>query len=204
MNRQCPNCGAFATENSQFCTNCGNRFAEPQPVEQPVYAEQQTVAQPVYAEPQQPAYTEPQAAYNQQPAYTEPQPAYTQQPTYTEPQPAYTQQPVNQYGNVYNQYQQAPAVVPQSVPVIAKIFSIVGFASGILSLVLCWYFYAGLIIAAIGLVFSIISKNKIGTANAGVFSRFSKIGLILSIIGLALGAISTIVWIALLAAASAL
>ena len=81
---------------------------------------------------------------------------------------------------------QAPAAAPQAAAPVAdngpwKVFAILGLVFGIIGLVLFWFGLVGIIIAAVGLVFSILGKKS--TSKGGMATA----GLVLSIIGLALG-----------------
>ena len=143
-------------------------------------------------QPQQPA----------QPDYNQYQPQQPVQPDYNQYQPQ--QADYNQYNqyqdtNVqpydYNQngYQQPydynagaqPAYsMPADAPTgAAKVFGIISFVCGILSMITCCY---GLFTGIPGLIFAIVSKSKFKGKNT-----MAQLGLIFSIIGMAL----SVIWI---------
>ena len=156
------------------------------------------VGQQSYAQPQQ--YPQPdvqtyQQNYQQQ--YTQPdvqpyQQNYQQQ--YPQPDAQSYQQgyPTQQYNpNVpgadygYQQYTYQNNV-PGSPQGSAKGLGIAGMVCGIVSIVLSIYIVSGFIVGILGLIFSIISKKK--SAEQGVRNSKATIGLVLSIIGLAITA----------------
>ena len=142
-------------------------------------------------QPQQPDYNQYQP---QQPDYNQYQPQQPVQPDYNQYQP---QQPdYNQYQPQqpdYNQYQQPydynaanqPAYnMPADAPTgAAKVFGIISFVCGILSMITCCY---GLFTGIPGLIFAIVSKSKFKGKNT-----MAQLGLIFSIVGMAL----SVIWI---------
>ena len=99
------------------------------------------------------------------------------------------------------QEQAAPQAAPVAAAPVAeqgpwKVFAILGLVFGIVGLVFFWATYAGPALAATGLVFSILGKKSVskkGMATAG---------LVLSIVGLALGVTMTIACVACAACAT--
>ncbi len=103
----CPNCKRTSEAPMNFCVGCGTPMVEQAPaVAQPQY-QQVPVQQPQYEQPQY------QQAPVQQPQYEQPQyqQAPVQQPQYEQPQ--YQQAPVQQPQYEQPQYQQAPVQQPQ-------------------------------------------------------------------------------------------
>ena len=84
----------------------------------------------------------------------------------------------------------APAVNPAG-----KILGIIGMVLGITSICMCWGYFCGFACAVPGIILSVISKKK-GEV------KFSKIGLLLSIIGTVLGFVSIVVYAVVIAIAS--
>ena len=99
------------------------------------------------------------------------------------------------------QEQAAPQAAPVAAAPVAdqgpwKVFAILGLVFGIVGLVFFWFNFGGFFISATGLVFSILGKKSVskkGMATAG---------LVLSIIGLALGLTMTIACFACAACAT--
>ena len=148
-------------------------------------------------QPAQPDYNQYQPQQPVQPDYNQYQPQQPAQPDYNQYQPQ--QADYNQYNqyqdtNVqpydYNQngYQQPydynagaqPAYsMPADAPTgAAKVFGIISFVCGILSMITCCY---GLFTGIPGLIFAIVSKSKFKGKNT-----MAQLGLIFSIIGMAL------------------
>jgi hypothetical protein len=128
---------------------------------------------------------------NQQPQGQQPY-AQPEQPVYAQPQYEQQAQPQPQYDYTYAQYEPQPAPVSKKNGIISMILgiaSLVGFESGILSLV-C---------AIIGLV---MSKKAAAAGDTSGFAKAGKItstvGLILSIVAIAAIVIAVIVWIIVL------
>ncbi len=153
-------------------------------------------------QPAQPDYNQYQPQQPVQPDYNQYQPQQPAQPDYNQYQPQ--QADYNQYNqyqdtNVqpydYNQngYQQPydynagaqPAYsMPADAPTgAAKVFGIISFVCGILSMITCCY---GLFTGIPGLIFAIVSKSKFKGKNT-----MAQLGLIFSIIGMAL----SVIWI---------
>lgn len=99
------------------------------------------------------------------------------------------------------QEQAAPQAAPVAAAPVAeqgpwKVFAILGLVFGIVGLVFFWFNFGGFLMSATGLVFSILGKKSVskkGMATAG---------LVLSIIGLALGVTMTIACVACAACAA--
>ena len=175
---------------------------------------QNTDANP-YQQPAQPDYNQYQPQQPAQPDYNQYQPQQPVQPDYNQYQPQQPAQPdYNQYQpqqadyNQYNQYQDTnvqpydynqngyqqpydynagaqPAYsMPADAPTgAAKVFGIISFVCGILSMITCCY---GLFTGIPGLIFAIVSKSKFKGKNT-----MAQLGLIFSIIGMAL----SVIWI---------
>ena len=169
---------------------------QPQQPEQPDYAAQYNQQQPV-----QPDYNQ---QYNQQPV----QPDYTQQYNQQPIQPDYTQQynQQNDYAQQFNQYNQANGTdysqqpyqpqpmgggyAPDNGEVLAgpaKVFSIISFVCGIVSMISCCW--GGFLTGIAAIVFSILAKKKFTGKNT-----FATLGLVFGIIGLVLATIFAIIF----------
>ena len=169
---------------------------QPQQPEQPDYAAQYNQQQPV-----QPDYNQ---QYNQQPV----QPDYTQQYNQQPVQPDYTQQynQQNDYAQQFNQYNQANGTdysqqpyqpqpmgggyAPDNGEVLtgpAKVFSIISFVCGIVSMISCCW--GGFLTGIAAIVFSILAKKKFTGKNT-----FATLGLVFGIIGLVLATIFAIIF----------
>ena len=169
---------------------------QPQQPEQPDYAAQYNQQQPV-----QPDYNQ---QYNQQPVQPDYNQQYNQQPV----QPDYTQQynQQNDYAQQFNQYNQANGTdysqqpyqpqpmgggyAPGNGEVLAgpaKVFSIISFVCGIVSMVSCCW--GGFLTGIAAIVFSILAKKKFTGKNT-----FATLGLVFGIIGLALATIFAIIF----------
>ena len=185
----------------------------PQQPEQPDYAAQynqqpQQPEQPDYAaqynqqQPEQPDYA---AQYNQQQPV---QPDYNQQYNQQPVQPDYTQQynQQNDYAQQFNQYNQANGTdysqqpyqpqpmgggyAPDNGEVLAgpaKVFSIISFVCGIVSMISCCW--GGFLTGIAAIVFSILAKKKFTGKNT-----FATLGLVFGIIGLVLATIFAIIF----------
>lgn len=70
-----------------------------------------------------------------------------------------------------------------------KVFAIIGYVIGILSICFCWVIASWLWIGIPGIVFSTLGERSYGKR------YYAKRGKTLSIIGIVLGAISTVIWI---------
>ena len=183
---------------------------QPQQPEQPDYAaqyNQQQPEQPDYAaqyNQQQPVQPDYNQQYNQQPV----QPDYTQQYNQQPVQPDYTQQynQQNDYAQQFNQYNQANGTdysqqpyqpqpmgggyAPDNGEVLAgpaKVFSIISFVCGIVSMVSCCW--GGFLTGIAAIVFSILAKKKFTGKNT-----FATLGLVFGIIGLVLATIFAIIF----------
>ena len=153
-------------------------------------------------QPAQPDYNQYQPQQPVQPDYNQYQPQQPAQPDYNQYQPQ--QADYNQYNqyqdtNVqpydYNQngYQQpydynagaqpAYSMRADAPTGAAKVFGIISFVCGILSMITCCY---GLFTGIPGLIFAIVSKSKFKGKNT-----MAQLGLIFSIIGMAL----SVIWI---------
>ena len=167
-----------------------NNPYQPQQPQQPDYNQYQ---------PQQPDYNQYQPQQPVQPDYNQYQPQQPAQPDYNQSDYNQYQQPQYQDTNVqpydYNQngYQQPydynaanqPAYnMPADAPTgAAKVFGIISFVCGILSMITCCY---GLFTGIPGLIFAIVSKSKFKGKNT-----MAQLGLIFSIVGMAL----SVIWI---------
>jgi hypothetical protein len=88
-----------------------------------------------------------------------------------------------------------------------KPLAVTGMILGICSIVFCWVPFLGLAAGIVGLVLSLIAKNKAKAANLGENwdgKAMATAGLICSIIGMAVSVIYLIFWIIALSAASAI
>ena len=169
---------------------------QPQQPEQPDYAAQYNQQQPV-----QPDYNQ---QYNQQPVQPDYNQQYNQQPV----QPDYTQQynQQNDYAQQFNQYNQANGTdysqqpyqpqpmgggyAPDNGEVLAgpaKVFSIISFVCGIVSMISCCW--GGFLTGIAAIVFSILAKKKFTGKNT-----FATLGLVFGIIGLVLATIFAIIF----------
>ena len=181
----------------------------PQQPEQPDYAAQYNQQQPVQPDynqqyNQQPVQPDYNQQYNQQPV----QPDYTQQYNQQPVQPDYTQQynQQNDYAQQFNQYNQANGAdysqqpyqpqpmgggyAPDNGEVLAgpaKVFSIISFVCGIVSMVSCCW--GGFLTGIAAIVFSILAKKKFTGKNT-----FATLGLVFGIIGLVLATIFAIIF----------
>lgn len=156
-----------------FCSNCGTQIPEGSLFcgNCGTKVEAQPAPQPAYEAPQQPAYEAVQ-----QPAYQA-----VQQPAYEAPQPAYTvpQQPV----------QVAPVVNNANDPELnslatnTMIFGILGAA-------------LGLCIGVPGIIFSVLTKNKVNefVSRAGSLYGKAKVGSILAKVGLPVSIVCTAIY----------
>ena len=169
-----------------------NNPYQPQQPQQPDYNQYQP-QQPDYNQyqPQQPVQPDYNQYQPQQPDYNQYQP---QQPDYNQyQQPQYQDTNVQPYDYNQNGYQQPydynaanqPAYnMPADAPTgAAKVFGIISFVCGILSMITCCY---GLFTGIPGLIFAIVSKSKFKGKNT-----MAQLGLIFSIVGMAL----SVIWI---------
>ena len=72
--------------------------------------------------------------------------------------------------------------LPLAIKSRSLIWSVISFASGVLSLALCVFYYVSLIFALGSVMTSLISRK-----NLGFFERYAIIGLILGIMGFVFG-----------------
>lgn len=106
--------------------------------------------------------------------------------------------------NTNTQPQATPPAQPQALPPIPG--SVMSLVFGIISLVLCWYFwipFAGIVLSIVALIFGILAMSKgkkamaLFTQSPGQYKQGSfslaKIGKILGLIGLILNAIFLII-----------
>ena len=167
-------------------------YNNPYQPQQPDYNQYQP-QQPDYNQyqPQQPVQPDYNQYQPQQPDYNQYQP---QQPDYNQyQQPQYQDTNVQPYDYNQNGYQQPydynaanqPAYnMPADAPTgAAKVFGIISFVCGILSMITCCY---GLFTGIPGLIFAIVSKSKFKGKNT-----MAQLGLIFSIVGMAL----SVIWI---------
>lgn len=183
-------------EQPDYAAQYNQQPQQPQQPEQPDYAAQYNQQQPV-----QPDYNQ---QYNQQPV----QPDYTQQYNQQPVQPDYTQQynQQNDYAQQFNRYNQANGTdysqqpyqpqpmgggyAPDNGEVLAgpaKVFSIISFVCGIVSMISCCW--GGFLTGIAAIVFSILAKKKFTGKNT-----FATLGLVFGIIGLVLATIFAIIF----------
>ena len=188
-------------EQPDYAAQYNQQPQQPQQPEQPDYAAQYNQQQP-----EQPDYA---AQYNQQYNQQQPvQPDYNQQYNQQPVQPDYTQQynQQNDYAQQFNQYNQANGAdysqqpyqpqpmgggyAPDNGEVLAgpaKVFSIISFVCGIVSMVSCCW--GGFLTGIAAIVFSILAKKKFTGKNT-----FATLGLVFGIIGLVLATIFAIIF----------
>lgn len=187
----CPKCGTNVPEGSKFCETCGNNMqtaeqtdiqqkpedpvspapVEPQPVPKP-----QPQPQPTYQQQPQPQPQPQSPVYPLKPAY-QPQPQPQPQPQYQQrPQPAPA--PVN---NTYNGLD--PRDKPYSVGgwLLTMLIMVVPIVNIVMVFVWAFgsktnkskknYFIAALIMAAIGIVLSIVFAATISTVLNGILQQ---------------------------------
>ena len=121
---------------------------------------------------QQPGYG--QDGYSQPPTQYE-QPSYTQPDPYAQPA---MYAPPNPYGAMAQQY--APPVSDSRTG-----FAIAGLVLGIVSILSSWYPFCGLPLPIIGIVMSALGRRSRS------YRTMATVGLILSIIAIAIGVITT-------------
>ncbi len=178
---------------------------QPRQPEQPDYAAQYNQQQP--QQPEQPDYA---AQYNQQqPVQPDYNQQYNQQPVQPDYNQQYNQQPVQpdyDYAQQFNQYNQANGTdysqqpyqpqpmgggyAPDNGEVLAgpaKVFSIISFVCGIVSMISCCW--GGFLTGIAAIVFSILAKKKFTGKNT-----FATLGLVFGIIGLVLATIFAIIF----------
>ena len=197
-------------EQPDYAAQYNQQPRQPQQPEQPDYAaqyNQQQPEQPDYAaqyNQQQPVQPDYNQQYNQQPVQHDYTQQYNQQPV----QPDYTQQynQQNDYAQQFNQYNQANGTdysqqpyqpqpmgggyAPDNGEVLAgpaKVFSIISFVCGIVSMISCCW--GGFLTGIAAIVFSILAKKKFTGKNT-----FATLGLIFGIIGLVLATIFAIIF----------
>ena len=168
-------------------------YAQPnvQPPQQNYQAQQ--YAQPNVQPPQQNYQAQQYAQPNVQPPQQNYQAQQYAQPNVQTPQQNYQAQQYpqpydpNAYGANYG-YQQYfyQNNIPNAPRGSAKGLGIAGMVCGIVSIVSSLYIFSGFIAGILGLIFSIVSKKK--SAEQGVSNSKATVGLILSIIGLAITA----------------
>lgn len=170
--KYCAKCGIQNEDEVLFCLNCGNKFENS--------GENNDENNPQVQEPQeqsgqiteQPQFYQPQQPVQQ---YQPPQP----QQQYYQPAPQYQQQPMGYY--------------PQPMPVPGKGMAIASLVLGICSIV--YLFFLGII----GIVLAVMAKKKM--LAAGYPTGLATAGLVLSIIGTALGAILVVTCLSCIGAA---
>ena len=168
----------FSEQFNQF-NQPRNNFEPQQPENQP-----QQPQQPDYGQyqPQQPDYNQyqqPQQDYNQYQQNNPVQPYDYNQNAYQQPVYDYQNGNVNNYG----------APTAEGPTGAAKVFSIVSLICGIVSLITCCYSF---IPGIPGLIFAIVAKAKYKGKNT-----MATLGMVFSIIGLVLGIIWAIIFIAM-------
>lgn len=82
-----------------------------------------------------------------------------------------------------NEYYELPLAIRSR----SLIWSVISFAAGILSLLLCPFYYVSIVFALVSIGSSLISRH-----NLGFFEKFSIMGLILGIMGVVCSAFSFI------------
>ena len=85
----CPNCKRTSEKPMNFCVGCGSPMVEQPAAQQPQYAQpqyQSAPVQPQYQAPAQPQYEQPQYQAPAQPQYEQPQYQAPVQPQYEQPQ----------------------------------------------------------------------------------------------------------------------
>lgn len=68
--------------------------------------------------------------------------------------------------------------LPNAIKSRSLIWAVISFAAGILSFALCFFYYAGLALAATSLICALVSRK-----NLGFFEKYSIMGIILGITG---------------------
>ena len=186
-------------EQPDYAAQYNQQPQQPQQPEQPDYAAQYN------QQPQQPEQPDYAAQYNQQQPV---QPDYNQQYNQQPVQPDYNQQynQQNDYAQQFNQYNQANGTdysqqpyqpqpmgggyAPDNGEVLAgpaKVFSIISFVCGIVSMISCCW--GGFLTGIAAIVFSILAKKKFTGKNT-----FATLGLVFGIIGLVLATIFAIIF----------
>jgi hypothetical protein len=123
----------------------------------------------------QDGYSQPPTQY-EQPSYTQPDP-YAQSNPYAQPLPDMYAAP-NPYGAMAPQY--APRTSDSRTG-----FAIAGLVLGIISILSSWYPFCGLPLPILGIVMSALGRRSLS------YRTMATVGLILSIIAIAIGVITT-------------
>ena len=122
-----------------------------------------------------------------------------QNPNYNDSATQYTHQNFNNEQSYYNSPYSCGQNTVFRLPVSTRIFSIIAFSSGIasaaFSTILFWFPYVALVSGIVGLVFSIISKDRIKNCPITKYTTFANQGFIFSIIGICLSVALVILWI---------
>jgi hypothetical protein len=142
----------------------------------PDWQNNQPQQQPDYG---QNGYSQQPTQY-EQPPYAEPT-QYAQPDPYAQPQPNMYAPPINQYGAMAQQY--APAAAPGSNS--RNGFAIAGLVLGIISILSSWYPLCGLPLPIIGIVMASLGRRSLS------YRTMATVGLILSIIAIVVGVITT-------------
>ena len=170
---KCTACGADLTEGAKFCEYCGTPVAAA-PAPAPAPAEKP-------APPQQDLAFRSEPAQQPQTQYTQPQ---VQEPQFKQPQ----------YGQPQTQYAQPEPAKSNKLNVWSLILGISSLGG---TFTFCWWPFVGLIAIGISIAGLIIS-SKAKKTNP---NKMARTGFILSLIGLILSVILTIVMTAVWMAA---
>ena len=178
----CPNCGTFSEPGKSFCTECGTRLI-PQ-VQKP----EEKLGETVITEQQSPVNenTEPKENAGQQhtgiPEGAGTQNWQEQYKQYIQNRPQYSQS----YGQYQQQYDKSTEFTPPAQDTAPasdnKGLGIVSLIFGILGLLCCFF----PVFSIVGLITGILGVSRSG-------KTIAKVGLILSIIGLAFFLIALVI-----------
>ena len=166
---QCGNCGEEIVQGAEFCGNCGAKIMQ----NQNEANQGQPVASPAVNQTAQP-----------QQLPTPPQPPQSAQPVQA-PQPVpMPQQSIQPSAQQQAQVASSSVVAANTAVAVPKSekqgLSIAGMILGIISIFTMLFFYLSIPIGVVGLVLSLIGKNKGGKS-------FAIAGIITSIVGILLG-----------------
>ena len=173
----CPNCGTFSVPGKSFCTECGTRLIPAEPKPEEVINEQQSTAK---------ENAEPEIKEEQQhtgiPGGAETQNWQEQYKQYVQNRPQYSQSYV-QYQQQYGQSTEFTPPPQDTAPASdGKGLGIVSLIFGILGLLCCFF----PVFSIVGLITGILGVSRSG-------KTIAKVGLILSIIGLAFFLIALVI-----------